>query len=124
MPAAEFTSGCGYGAGKVLLLDADRQHADALIARLHSHKLHVDAFADPQQAIARLCRNAPAYEVVIINVSARSVPWHKTLQQMDQACRRSGARQQPLFLCISINQQQPEFVLEIERMGARYVREW
>jgi hypothetical protein len=120
----ELTSDYGRGAGRLLLLDADRRHADTLIARLLSHNLHVDAYADPQQAIAQLRGRSSEYEVVIINVSSRSVPWLTILHKLDQACRRSVAGQaRPFFLCLSTNQQQPEFVLQIERNGARYVRE-
>ena len=123
MTPSSLGSEYGQGAAKVLLLDFDHQHAVALADRLRSRSLHVDVYADSEAAIAQLRRSAPEYEVVIINVSIHSVPWLKTLQKLNEASRRSGAQQRPLLLCVSMNQQQPEFVLQIERTGARYVRE-
>jgi DNA-binding NarL/FixJ family response regulator len=107
----------------VLVLDHDYQHAEHLSDCLRSHNLGVDVCADPATAVARLLRNAPDYEVVIINISGNSAPRRKALQKVYDACNRVDARQAPLFLCVSTVHQQPDFVLQIERMGARYVRE-
>lgn len=123
MTPSSVSSEHGRGTARIVLLDFDNQHATALTERLRSHNLSVDVYVDPEAAIAQLRENDSEYEVVIINVSSRSVPWLKTLQKLDQACRRSGVRKQPLVLCVSRVQQQPELVLQIERTGARYVRE-
>jgi hypothetical protein len=80
-------------------------------------------YADPDAAIARLHRGAPGYEVVIINVSSSSALGRKTLQKLRDACRRVDGCQEPLFLCVSNVHQEPKVVLQIERTGARYVRE-
>jgi hypothetical protein len=113
----------GWGTAKIFLLDVDAQHANALANRLRSGRLHVDVSVDPDGAVAQLRRKDAEYEIVIVNISAPSFSWLKTLQKLNEVCRLSGARHQPLFLCVSTNQQQPEFVLQIERTGARYVRE-
>jgi hypothetical protein len=115
--------GLNQSIAKVLLLDCDHRHADALAGFLRSRGLYIEAFVDLDTAIARLCQNTVKYDVLIINVSGTSGQWRRVLERLHAACHRLDARQVPLFLCVSTILQTPEFVLQIERMGVRYVRE-
>jgi hypothetical protein len=113
----------GRDTAKILLLDAEHQHAEALVERLRSQNLRVERYDNPEAAIGELRRGASEYEIVIVNVSTDCVPWQRILRRLHLVCRAVHAGRGPLFLCVSHVRQQPQFVLQIERTGARYVRE-
>ena len=106
-----------------LLLDDDAAHAEQLIERVQPQSLAVERVRIPQEALAKLQRNTDCYELIIINVSGNSWPWDKTLQKLQHACQRLNGHPAPLFLCVSKTRKNPDFILRIERLGARYVFE-
>jgi hypothetical protein len=120
-----FTYGekAGRHTAKILLLDMEHQHAEALAEYLQSQNLPVGWYDNPEAAMGELRRSASEYEIVIVNVSTGGISWHRILRKLHLVCRRVDAARSPLFLCVSHVRQQPQFVLQIERTGARYVRE-
>jgi DNA-binding response OmpR family regulator len=107
----------------VLLVDTDQQHAECVCLGLGFHHFETDLCLDPERAAVRLRRAADDYDVVILNVSNPSLPWVNILAKLQAACLESGASPAPLFLCTSTTKRLPEFELQIERLGARYVCE-
>jgi ActR/RegA family two-component response regulator len=106
---------------KVLLIDRDAVHAERVSRMLQYHALDVGTCADPQLAILLLRRTSCEYDVVIINVSDQTVPWVSMLAKLQEACFLSNGYPSPMFLCTSTVSRSPEFQLQIERRGARYV---
>lgn len=90
---------------------------------LRHHALEVAICVDLSRAMPMLRSAGTEYEVVIVNVSDARLPWPKTLAKLQEACFLSGGYPSPLFLCTSTTSRSPEFELQIERMGARYVLE-
>jgi CheY-like chemotaxis protein len=109
---------------RALVLDSDEDHAERLITEvLHPQNLVVDHVRSPQEAIVRLQHRTHHYELVILNISANGPLWDKTLQKLRHACQRVNGQTAPLFLCVSKTQKETDFILRIERMGARFVYE-
>jgi hypothetical protein len=90
---------------------------------LQFHALEVATCADPKQAVLLLRRTSGEYDVVIVNVSDQTVPWVRLLLKLQEACFLSNGYPSPMFLCTSTLPRSPEFQLQIERKGARYVVE-
>ena len=106
-----------------LLVDDDAAHAEQLIARVQPQSLAVEHVRNSEEAIVRLQRRTGCYELVLFNVSANGPPWHRTLRKVQHACQRLNGQAAPLFLCVSKTRKRPDFILRIERLGARYVLE-
>lgn len=109
---------------RALLFDDDAAHAERLIARiLQPQRLAVEHVRSLDEAVARIQRRTNCYELVIVNVSANGPPWQRTLRKLQQACQRLNGQAAPLFLCLSNTRKAPDFILQTERLGARYVFE-
>ena len=108
---------------RLLLIDRDERHAERLTARLRSCGRDVEICTEHRRAITELRRYGDEYEGVIVDISDAVTPWFAMLQKLLEACRRLDGRPSPQFLCVSRTKKAPEFVLRLERMGARYVCE-
>lgn len=108
---------------RVMLVDTDRGHAERVRAGLGSHDFDVEVFANVERAVQRLRRPGTDYDIVILNVSNDLLYWGKILESLQAAGIQSGVYPSPLLLCTSCIKRSPEFELQIERMGARYVYE-
>ena len=108
---------------RALLIDDDAHHAGQLVALLQRQSFMAERVRSLEEATARLRCRTQRYELVIVNVSDNSFPWCRALQKLQDACRQWNGRPAPLFLCVSKSQKCPDFVLQIEGTGARYVFE-
>jgi hypothetical protein len=108
---------------RVLIIDNDTVHADRLNEILRPHGVMVDRVSDPEQGIRKLLRCAERYVLVIVTISDTRSPWWRILQKLKEACRNPNGWSAPLFLCVGRTPFRPEFILRIERLGTRYVRE-
>jgi ActR/RegA family two-component response regulator len=109
---------------RALLLDNDAAHAERLITQvLQPQSLVVDHVRRVEETIVKLQHSTNYYALVILNVSANGLPWHRALQKLQHACRRVNGQAASLFLCVSKTQKETEFILRIEHMGARFVYE-
>ena len=108
---------------RALIIDNDAAHANGLRELLLPHNLTVDRASDPEQAIAKLRRGADEYVLVIVTISDTRSLWGRILGNLQAACRRENGSLLPLFLCIGRAKLGPEFILQLERLGTRYVRE-
>jgi hypothetical protein len=104
---------------RVLLIDHDQSHAQRLKDRLrHLSLIH---FANIRNGIGELCRTRFDFDIVILNVSARQRNWQAGVRALQHAFSTSLCRVRPSVLCISTIKNEPQFELEVERLGARYV---
>lgn len=108
---------------RALIIDNDTAHANGLREILRPHGLVVDRATESEQAIGKLRRCIEPYELVILTIADTRSPWWRILENLHAACRRSNGRSVPLFLCVGRTPLRPEFILRLERLGARYVRE-
>lgn len=108
---------------RALVIDEDTNHAEQLLGRLQLRSLVVDRVCSLEHAITKLRRCEEGYALVIINTSDASFEWCRALQKLQATCHQSVGRSGPLLLCISLVQQRPEFILQLERTGARFVYE-
>ena len=107
---------------RALLIDDDPIHASRVSVGLSSRDLHVHCmrFAEAEK---ELRRSAHLYEIVIVNVSDSRIPWAVNVEKLQRACLAAGGCGQPSLLCTSTRHHGPQFELEMERRGARYVVE-
>ena len=108
---------------RALIIDNDTAHANGLHELLRPHDLVVDRASDPEQAVLKLGRSADKYVLVIVTVSNTRSPWWRIIENLQEACRCSTSSLAFLFLCIGRMGLRPEFILRLERLGVRYVRE-
>ena len=108
---------------RALIIDNDTDHADGLRELLRRHSCEADRAADSEQAVMRLRCYAERYELVILTIADNRSPWWRILEKLRDVCQCSERWSAPLFLCIGRIELRPEFILRLERLGARYVRE-
>lgn len=118
--AASLATSKTPGIQQILLIDKDCHHAERLNELLRFKRFAVETCDEPQRAVPHLRRKAAQYAVIAINVSDNS-PWVRTLRKLQDACRRPDGHSAPSFLCFSTSKKATDFVLRIERLGARYV---
>jgi CheY-like chemotaxis protein len=108
---------------RALLIDSEEAHATALAACLHRHGVSVDTVPGVPTAIARLRRRTDGYDIVIVNATDARQPWVSNIRKLQESCRQPGFLYTPLFLLVSAVRREPQFELQLERAGARYVVE-
>ena len=108
---------------RVLLIDENADHAQQLGLVLAQRGLTVVRAADIEESIRNLRKPGLIYDLVILIMADRSRPWLKVLHKFQQACLQAAFLETPLFLCVAKLQFGPEFQLQIEQRGARYVFE-
>jgi DNA-binding NarL/FixJ family response regulator len=106
----------------VILIDGDEKHAEALADRLRARSLDVIRHVKSNTALSMLKRRGTPCDLVLINVSDSSRPWLRILRELQEACF-SFSHCHPLVLCLSTVKREPQFELQIERLGARFVYE-
>jgi ActR/RegA family two-component response regulator len=106
---------------RVLLIDENADNSQRLGLALAQRNLTVTRVSDVGEAIRSLRKPAFTYYIVILVMADRSRSWLTVLRDLQQAGRQTALFDVPLFLCVSRLQLGPEFQLQIERMGARYV---
>ena len=105
-----------------ILIDDDKMHAEVLAARLRARGLDVARHEDADRALFVLTRTRRPCDLVLINVSDSSQPWLKIVGELQKACF-SFSRCNPLILCLSTVKREPQFELQVEHLGARFVYE-
>ncbi len=108
---------------EMLLIDKDPIHAERLTSRLGRQRLLIDRVATVAEGQSTLRMPESPYDLVIVNVSDNSEAWVRTIADLQQAVRESRKAWPPLILCVSTRKRDPQFELQIERHGARYVLE-
>jgi hypothetical protein len=106
----------------VILIDNNEMHAETLTARLRNRGLNVMRHVESISALSMLKRGDTSWDLVLINVSGSSQTWLKILRQLQELCV-SSSHCRPLVLCLSTVRREPQFELQIERLGARFVYE-
>jgi CheY-like chemotaxis protein len=108
---------------RALLIDENPEHAQQLALVLTHRGLTVVHAAHIGEAMKHLRNPAHTYDLAILVMGERSRSWLTVLRSLQRAHRQTAIFEVPLFLCVSRLQLGPEFQLQIERMGARYVFE-
>jgi len=108
---------------KYLLIDEDDNHAGCLASRLSRPETRIERVVSANEAMTRLRGAAGGYDLVIVNVSGNYEPWVPILRKLLEASRQPALGTMPAFLCVSTARRSPEFELQLERMGLRYVFE-
>jgi len=108
---------------RALLVNENAVHAQHLCATLARRGISVVLAPSTEGALSILRKGSPLFEFVILAINDRSRTILRSLRELQRACRQQTFSVGPLFLCISRIQQEPEFQLQIERLGARYVVE-
>jgi ActR/RegA family two-component response regulator len=108
---------------QALLVDGDTVHAQQLTAILMSRSLSVTHVLTVEQGIRSLQNGPTTFEFVIVAIHDRVKPWASILRNLQAAARQHCMSIGPLFLCISRMRHEPEFQLQIELTGVRYVIE-
>ena len=107
---------------RLLLIDPDAAHAEQLTAYLCRRGLAVTTTASIQVAAEELRRRTLRYHFVVVIPSGLPEHWLTVLRRLRRACRSTHLFHRPLFLFVSNRRCHPRLRLQIERMGARYVR--
>jgi DNA-binding response OmpR family regulator len=102
---------------KTLLVDADGDHAQRVLALLRRRAIDLDRYESGEAAVRMLQRTRKSYDIVIINATAPCNEIFLTLKKLQELCL--SAR----FLCVSSVNHGPIYRLRIERLGARFVYE-
>lgn len=108
---------------RVLLVDQDSGHAGRLAALLGQRGLAVEVESSSLEAVGRLRERIPSFELVLVAASGMLEPWIGILRALVRASRQSCMCVSPLFLFIARTNCSPHTRLQIEHLGARYVRE-
>jgi hypothetical protein len=106
----------------VMLIDNDEMHAEALAARLRARGLNVVRHRKADHALSVLIHKRTHCDLALINVSDLSQPWLRIVRKLQDACF-SSSHCCPLVLSLSTVKREPQFELQIERLGARFVYE-
>jgi DNA-binding NarL/FixJ family response regulator len=108
---------------RVLVIDNDQAHSTEIADRLRALHLTVVAFRELSTGSSILHDELSACDIVVVNVSDASQPWLAILRRLLEASARHSSQPAPLFLCTSRIKRDPQFQLELERMGVRFVYE-
>jgi DNA-binding response OmpR family regulator len=107
----------------LLLIDRDPEHAEQVGIILARHGLAVTRVAEIADAIKSLKARARTWEIVMLVIGDHSRPWFTVLHNLQEAAWQGAMPEVPLFLCVSKQDLGIDFLLRIERMGARYAYE-
>jgi DNA-binding NarL/FixJ family response regulator len=104
-----------------MLIDDDEMHAETLTVRFRARGLDVMRHTEADRALSVMHKGTTC-DLMLINVSDSSQPWLRIVRELQDASF-SFSHWPPLVLCLSTVKRDPQFELQVERLGARFVYE-
>ncbi len=108
---------------RVLLIDSDRTHAEALCAGLHDLGMSVRRAHSREAGLEALRVDTDDFDLVIINITQGEDSWIAFVRILLDLIR-SRSHVPPALLCTTIIPRKTEFEIALHHLGVSLAYEW